>query len=69
MQFNPGQEMGFWRVRIINDDSYEQAEVFEVILHDAVMGALEYPDRALVKILDGEDGEHFPNCFQCTELC
>ncbi|XP_038062968.1 extracellular matrix protein 3-like [Patiria miniata] len=47
--------MGFWRVRIINDKSYEQAEVFEVILHDAVMGALEYPDRALIRILDSED--------------
>ncbi|XP_033631977.1 extracellular matrix protein 3-like [Asterias rubens] len=47
--------MGFWRVRIIDDDVYEQAEVFEVILYDAVMGALEYPERALVKILDGED--------------
>ncbi len=55
VQFNPGQEMGFWRVRIINDDLYEQSEVFEVILYDAVMGALEYPERALVKILDGED--------------
>ena len=49
--------MGFWRVRIIDDDVYEQAEVFEVILYDAVMGALEYPERALVNILDGEDGE------------
>lgn len=55
VQFNPGQEMGFWRVRIVNDRLYEQAESFEVILHDAVMGALEYPDRAQIVILDAED--------------
>ena len=56
VQFNPGQTEGFWRVRIRDDNLFELAETFEVILHDAVMGSLEYPEHAIVKILDSEDG-------------
>ena len=58
VQFNPGQTEGFWRVRIRDDNLYELAETFEVILHDAVMGSLEYPEHAIVKILDSEDGRY-----------
>ena len=57
VQFNPGQTEGVWRVRILDDTVFELAETFEVILHDAVMGSLEFPENALVRILDGEDGE------------
>lgn len=55
VQFNPGQTMGFWRVRIQQDDDFEQVESFEIVLNNPVMGALEFPDRALVQIRDFED--------------
>lgn len=57
VQFNPGQTMGFWRVRIQQDDYFEQVESFEIVLNNPVMGALEFPDRAMVQIRDFEDGK------------
>ncbi len=51
-------------MRILDDTLFEQAETFEVILHDAVMGLLEYPEHAIVRILDGEDGR-FIHGFCC----
>lgn len=63
--------MGFWRVRIQQDDDFEQAETFEIVLNNPVMGALEFPDRAMVQILDFEDGEEKDgfNFFCCFEIC
>ncbi|XP_033106902.1 extracellular matrix protein 3-like [Anneissia japonica] len=55
VQFNPGQTEGFMRIKIYNDNQFEQSEVFSVRLHDPVMGALEFPEVAFINILDPED--------------
>ncbi|XP_070554250.1 extracellular matrix protein 3-like [Ptychodera flava] len=55
VQFNPGQTEGKWRVKILDDDEYEQMETFSIILHDPVMGALEHPEAAIIEIHDSED--------------
>ncbi|XP_071950665.1 extracellular matrix protein 3-like [Antedon mediterranea] len=71
VQFNPGQTEGFMKIKIYDDNKYEETEVFSVRLHDPVMGALEFPEIALVNILDPEDEStvyiDIPPTFSVTE--
>nr|XP_039265536.1 FRAS1-related extracellular matrix protein 2-like [Styela clava] len=55
VQFNPGQSEGKWRVRILQDEEYEQSEIFYVDLSDPVMGIIEEPSNSSVEITDQED--------------
>lgn len=52
-----GQTEKTWRIRLINDDHYEEAEILRLKLSEPIMGVIEYPDEAIVTILDAEDGE------------
>ena len=55
VQINPGQSEAVWKVKILDDDIYEESEDFIVKLSDPVMSIFEEPTRAEIEIIDPDD--------------
>ncbi|KAH6937301.1 hypothetical protein HPB50_026496 [Hyalomma asiaticum] len=55
VQFSPGQAEAEWRLRLLDDASFERHEEFLVVLGQALMAATESPEKALVSLHDAED--------------
>jgi hypothetical protein len=53
-----GQTEKKWRIGLINDQKYEEAEILRLQLSQPIMGVLEYPNEAIVTIMDPEDGRN-----------
>ena len=53
-----GQTEKTWRIQLLDDTHYEEAEILRLKLSEPIMGVLEYPDEAVVTILDAEDGKN-----------
>ena len=62
---NPGQTEKTWKIEIQDDSKFERSETFELKLTEPVMGALEYPDIAIVTITDIEDGKFISVQLSC----
>ncbi|KAM6907319.1 FRAS1-related extracellular matrix protein 2a [Xenentodon cancila] len=69
VQFNPGQTRATWRLRILTDGKYEQAETFQILLSEPVMGVMEFPVTATVEIMDPSDESNvfFPEQIYSVE--
>ncbi|KAK6168396.1 hypothetical protein SNE40_020939 [Patella caerulea] len=55
VQFNPGQIVKTWRIRMLDDTIFEQKETLQLKLSDPVLAVIENPDQATITILDAED--------------
>ncbi|XP_076321017.1 FRAS1-related extracellular matrix protein 2-like [Tachypleus tridentatus] len=55
VQFSPGQTEAYWKLRITDDSLFENGEEFEIVLEEPIMAAVEYPNKAIITILDDED--------------